>query len=147
MATPPRCNRNQALQERFLASSNSLLLGEPHAEDAFAVAGNPIGRVGTNDVAAGTTGNRVAGTVAGEDRVVTGTAEQTVCADAADERVRAAEAVEDVAAAEPEQTIRPVRAAECVPAGSAGAFASSARPSRRSAEVTWAPPREVPPAE
>ena len=91
------------------------------ANDAFAVAGNAISRVGLNEIPAGTTHDRVAGAVAGKDRVVSGTREETIGAGTAHERVRAAQAVEDVAAAEPEQAVRPVRAPECVPSGGAPA--------------------------
>ena len=66
--------------------------------------------------------DRVPRAVARKDGVVSGTAEETIYTDAAHERVGAAEAVEDVAAGEPEQAVRPVRAAECVPPGGTRAY-------------------------
>ena len=110
----------------FLAASstpsNSLLLGSRARMMRSQSRATRSARVGLNDVPAGTARDRVAGTVAGENGVVAGTAEETIGTDTAHERVGAAEGVEDVAAAEPEQAVRPVRAAECVPPGGAPAY-------------------------
>ena len=111
--TSPPCRTRSTPRSSRRCAASSLLLSTD-AGDAFAVAGDAISGVGLNDVPAGTTHDRVPGTVAGKDRVVSGTREETIGADTAHERIGAAEGVEDVAAAEPEQAVRPAGAAECV---------------------------------